>query len=51
MARAIEQYDTETDYWSVRELANGEFEEKTHEISAALMEAGQELNGKKAEYS
>ena len=51
MARAIEQYDTETDYWSVRELANGEFEEKTQEISAALMEAGQELNGKKAEYS
>ena len=28
MARAIEQYDTETDYWSVRELANGEFEER-----------------------
>ena len=38
MAREIEKYTTETDYWNIRGLANGEFERKSQELSGKVLQ-------------
>ena len=49
MTRAIESYNTETDYWNIRGLANGEFEQRNREISEEMLKLRQILSGKHAE--
>lgn len=49
MTRAIENYNTETDYWNIRGLANGEFEQKNQEISGEIMDLNRRLTEKQSE--
>ncbi len=49
MAREIEKYTTETDYWDIRGLANGEFERKNQELSGEVLRLSRELSDKRLE--
>lgn len=43
MSRGIEAYTTETDYWTIREIAAADFEHKSEEISHEIMKKSQEI--------
>ena len=47
MAREIEKYTTETDYWNIRGLANGEFERKSQELSGKVLQQSRELSDRR----
>lgn len=49
MAREIEKYTTETDYWNIRGLANGEFERKSQELSGKVLQQSRELSDRRLE--
>ena len=49
MAREIEKYTTETDYWNIRGLANGEFERKSQELSEKIIQKSRELSDRRLE--
>lgn len=49
MVRAIENYNTETDYWSIRGLANSEFDQVNQKISSEVLQRNQELSEKQSE--
>lgn len=49
MSREIEKYTTETDYWNIRGLANGEFERKNQELSGEILRLNRELSDKRLE--
>lgn len=49
IARAIEKYDTETDYWSIRDLAREEFEQKNQGLSAEILKLNQKMEEEKSE--
>lgn len=49
MTRAIESYSTETDYWNIRGLAGGEFEQKTRIISEEMLKLCQLLTERRAD--
>lgn len=47
--REIEKYTTETDYWNIRGLANGEFERKSQELSGKVLQQSRELSDRRLE--
>ena len=49
MAREIEKYTTETDYWNICGLANGEFERKSQELSGKVLQQSRELSDRRLE--
>ena len=44
-----DRYTTETDYWNIRGLANGEFERKNQELSGEILGLNRELSDKRLE--